>query len=73
MKASRYHLLSMLARKREARAAQKRLVRAAAGLIRQAARSQWLYARRPNTGMNVDGLTRRVAHIDAALGRERRG
>lgn len=73
MKASRYHLLSMLARKREARAAQERLVRAAAGLIRQAARSQWLYARRPNTGMNVDGLTRRVAHIDAALGRERRG
>lgn len=73
MKASRYHLLSMLARKREARAAQERLVRAAAGLIRQAARSQWLYVRRPNTGMNVDGLTRRVAHIDAALGRERRG
>lgn len=71
MKASRYHLLSMLARKREARAAQKRLVNAAAGLIRQAARSQWLYARRPNTGMNVDGLTRRVAHIDAALGRKR--
>lgn len=73
MKASRYHLLSMLARKREVRAAQERLVRAAAGLIRQAARSQWLYVRRSNTGMSVDGLTRRVAHIDAALGRERRG
>lgn len=73
MKASRYHLLSMLARKREVRAAQERLVRAAAGLIRQAARSQWFYVRRSNTGMSVDGLTRRVAHIDAALGRERRG
>lgn len=73
MKASRYHLLSMLARKREARATQKRPVNAKTCIILHAARSQGLYARRPNTGMNVDGLTRRVAHIDAALGRERRG
>ena len=73
MKARRYRLLSTLARKREARAAQERLVRAAAGLIRQASRSQGLYARRPNTSVNVDGLERHVAHIDAALGRERRG
>lgn len=64
-------LLPTLARKREARAAQERLVNAAAGLIRQAARSQGLYARRSNTGMNVDGLTRRVAPIDEALGRKR--
>lgn len=64
-------LLPTLARKREARAAQGRLVNAAAGLIRQAARSQGLYARRSNTGMNVDGLTRRVAPIDEALGRKR--
>lgn len=71
MKARRYHLLSMLTRKREARAAQKRLVNAAAGLIRQAARSQGLYARRSNASANVDGLTRRVARIDAALGRKR--
>lgn len=66
-------LLSTLARKRGARAAQERLVRAAAGLIRQASRSQGLYGQRSNTVMNVDGLTRRVAPIDAALGRERRG
>lgn len=64
-------LLSTLARKRKARAAQKRLVRAAAGLIRQASRSQWLYARRSNASANVDELARHVAHIDAALGRER--
>ena len=64
-------LLPTLARKCEARAAQERLVNAAAGLIRQAARSQGLYARRSNTGMNVDGLTRRVAPIDEALGRKR--
>lgn len=66
-------LLSTLARKREARAAQERLVNAAAGLIRQAARSQWLHVRRSNASANVDGLTRRVAPIDAALGRKRRG
>lgn len=71
MKASRYRLLSALARKREARAAQKRLVNAAAGLIRHAARSQWLYARRPNASANVDGLSRHVAPIDAALRRKR--
>lgn len=71
MKASRYRLLSTLARKREARAAQERLVRAAAGLIRQAARSQGLYVRRSNASANVDGLARHVAPIDAALGRER--
>ena len=71
MKASRYHLLPTLARKREARAAQERLVRAAAGLVRQAARSQWLYVRLSNASANVDGLARRVARIDAALGRER--
>lgn len=64
-------LLSTLARKREARAAQERLVNAAAGLIRQAARSQGLYARRSNASVNVDGLARRVARIDAALGRKR--
>lgn len=66
-------LLSTLARKREARAAQERLVNAAAGLIRQAARSQGLHVRRSNASANVDGLTRRVAPIDAALGRKRRG
>lgn len=71
MKASRYHLLSMLARKREARATQKRPVNAKTCIILHAARSQWLYVRRSNTGMSVDGLTRRVAHIDAALGRKR--
>jgi hypothetical protein len=64
-------LLSTLARKREARAAQERLVRAAAGLIRQASRSQGLYGQRSNTSVNIDGLARHVAHIDAALGRER--
>ena len=71
MKARRYHLLSTLARKREARAAQERLVRAAAGLVRQASRSQWLYARRSNASANVDVLARHVTHIDAALGRKR--
>lgn len=64
-------LLSTLARKREARAAQERLVRAAAGLIRRASRSQGLYVLRSNASANVDGLARRVARIDAALGRER--
>lgn len=64
-------LLSMLARKREARAAQKRLVNAAAWLIRQASRSQGLHRRRSNASENVDGLARRIAPIDAALGRER--
>lgn len=64
-------LLYTLARKREARAAQERLVRAAAGLIRQASRSQGLYRQRSNTSVNIDGLARHVAHIDAALGRER--
>lgn len=71
MKARRYHLLSTLARKREARAAQERLVRAAAGLIRRASRSQGLYVRRSNASANVDGLARHIAHIDAALGRKR--
>lgn len=71
MKVRRYRLLSTLARKREARAAQERLVRAAAGLIRQAERSQGLHVRRPNTSENVDGLAHRVAHIDAALRRKR--
>lgn len=71
MKGMRYRLLSTLARKREARAAQERLVNAATGIILHAARSQGLYARRSNTGVNVDGLTRRVAHIDEALGRKR--
>ena len=64
-------LLSTLARKREARSAQERLVSAAAGLIRQASRSQWLYARRSNASANVDELARHVAPIDAALGRKR--
>lgn len=71
MKARRYHLLSTLTRKREARAAQERLVRAAAGLVRQASRSQGLYVRRSNASANVDGLARHVTHIDAALGRKR--
>lgn len=71
MKARRYRLLSTLARKREARAAQERLVRAAAGLIRHAARSQGLYVRRTNASANVDGLARHVAPIDAALRRKR--
>ena len=64
-------LLSTLARKRKARAAQKRLVRAAAGLIRQAARSREINLRRSNASANVDGLTRHVAPIDAALGHKR--
>lgn len=71
MKARKYHLLSMLTRKREARAAQKRPVNAKTCIILHAARSQGLYARQPNTSVNVDGLARRVAHIDAALGRNR--
>lgn len=71
MKASRYRLLPALARKREARAAQERLVRAAAGLIRRASRSQELHVQRSNTSANVDELARHVAHIDAALGRNR--
>ena len=64
-------LLSTLARKREARAAHERLVRAAAGLVRQAARSQGLYVRRPNASVNADKLARHVAPIDVALGRKR--
>lgn len=71
MKARRYRLLSTLARKREARAAHERFVSAAAGLIRQAARSQGLYVRRSNTGANVNQIARHVAPIDAALGRKR--
>lgn len=71
MKARRYHLLSTLTRKREARATQERRVSAATCIILHAARSQGLYARQSNTGMNVDGLTRRVAPIDEALGRKR--
>lgn len=71
MKASRYRLLSALARKRETRAAQKRLVNAAAGLIRQAARSREINLRRSNASANVDGLARHVAPIDAALRRKR--
>lgn len=63
--------MSTLARKREARAAQERLVRAAAGLIRQASRSREINLRRYNASANVDGLARRVAHIDAALRRKR--
>lgn len=64
-------LLSTLTRKRGARAAQERLVRAATGIILHAARSQGLYVRRSNASVNVDVLARHVAHIDAALGRER--
>lgn len=64
-------LLSTLARKRGARAAQERLVRAATGIILHAARSQGLYARRSNASVNVDVLARHVTHIDAALGRKR--
>lgn len=64
-------LLSTLARKRGARAAQERLVRAATGIILHAARSREINLRRSNASANVDGLARRVAHIDAALGRER--
>lgn len=70
MKARRYHLLSMLTRKREARAAQKRPVKATTGIILHAAR-QGLYVRRSNASANVDGVARRVAHIDAALRRKR--
>lgn len=73
MKARRYRLLSTLARKREARKAQERLVRAAAGLILHATRSQGLYAQQSNTSVNVDKLARHVTPIDAALGRKRRG
>ena len=71
MKARRYRPLSTLARKREARASSELIVSFADGLIRQTTRSQWLYRRRSNTGVNVDGLTRHVAPIDAALGRKR--
>lgn len=71
MKARRYHLLSTLTRKREARAAQKRPVNATTSIILHAARSQELHVQRSNTSANVDGLARHVAHIDAALGRER--
>lgn len=71
MKALGSRLLSAYARKRDARAAQERLVSAAAGLIRQASRSQGLYVRRSNASANVDELARHVASIDAALGRKR--
>lgn len=71
MKARRYRPLSTLARKRKNRAVQERLVNAAAGIILHAARSQGFYRRRSNTCVNVDGLTRRVAPIDEALGRKR--
>lgn len=71
MKASRYRLLPALARKREARKAQERLVNAKTCIILHAARSQGLYVRRPNTSANVDKLARHVTHIDAALGRKR--
>lgn len=71
MKASRYHLVHALARKREARKAQERLVRAATGIILHAARSQGLYVRRSNNSVNADKLARHVAPIDAALGRKR--
>lgn len=71
MKVRWYRLLPALARKREARAAQERLVSAATGLILHAARSQGLYVLRSNASANVDGLARHVAPIDAALGRER--
>lgn len=71
MKARRYHLLPALARKRKARAAQKRLVNAKTCIILHAARSREINLRRSNASANVDGLTRHVAHIDAALGRER--
>ena len=71
MTALGFRLLPTLARKREARAAQERLVRAAAGLIRHAARSREINLRRSNASANVDGLARHVAPIDAALGRKR--
>lgn len=71
MKARRYRPLSMLARKREAQAAQKRLINAKTCIILHAARSQGLYVRRSNASANVDVLARHVTHIDAALGRER--
>ena len=71
MKARRYRLLPALARKRKDRATRERLVSATTGIILHAARSQGLYVRRPNTSANVDGLTRHVTHIDAALGRKR--
>lgn len=71
MKALGSRLLSAFARKREARKAHERLVRAATGITRQAARSQGLYVRRPNASVNVDKLARHVAPIDVALGRKR--
>lgn len=60
-----------LARKREARKAQERLVSATTGIILHAARSQGLYVRRSNTSVNVDKLARHVSPIDVALGRKR--
>lgn len=60
-----------LARNRKDRAARELIVSFAEGLIRQTTRSQRLYVRRSNNSVNVDGLARRVARIDAALGRER--
>ena len=71
MKARRYRLMPALARKREARKAQERLVSATTGIILHAARSQGLYVRRSNASVNVDKLARHVAPIDAALGRKR--
>jgi hypothetical protein len=71
VKALGSRLLSAFARKREARKAQERLVSATTGIILHAARSQGLYVRRSNNSVNVDKLARRVARIDAALGRER--
>lgn len=64
-------LLSTRARKRKARAAQKRLVNAKTCIILHAARSREINLRRSNASANVDGLTRHVTHIDAALGRKR--
>ena len=63
--------MSAIARKREAREAQERLVNATTGLILHAARTKGLYVRRSNTGAKVDRLTRHVAPIDEALGRKR--
>ena len=71
MKARRYRLLSTLARKREARAAQERLVNATTSLMLHTMRIQGLYEWRSNASANVDGLERHVAPIDAALRRKR--
>lgn len=62
-----------LARNREARTTRELIVSFAEGLIRQTTRSQRLYVRRSNNSVNADKLARHVAHIDAALGRKRRG